>query len=163
MEKSTHERIRNAALYWLARREHSQAELMQKLGRKYPDPASVLTVITQLAESGMQSDLRFAESFTRARQHRGQGPVRIIMELRARGVSQEIIEEVVNITDNAWFMLVREVWRRHLKSRLPSTPAERAKQTRFLHYRGFTRDHINSLNKRIDDNDNEDPDQPNHP
>ncbi|HEU5280713.1 MAG TPA: regulatory protein RecX [Gammaproteobacteria bacterium] len=155
MEKPTHDRARQSALYLLAKREHSRGELSQKLKTKKYAPHDIETALTQLAESGIQSDQRFAESFTRSRQNRGQGPVRIIGELRARGVSEEIIEEVVNIADNAWFALVRDVWRRNLKGRHPQTPAERAKQTRFLHYRGFTRDHINSLNKRIDDNDNE--------
>lgn len=142
-------RVRQTALSLLARREHGYAELTDKLSqRKYPSE-QIETILRQLAESGLQSDLRFAESFTRSRQSRGQGPARIIAELRARGIAQEIIEEAVNITDNAWFTLVHEVWRRHFKGKHPTTPAERAKQTRFLHYRGFTSDHINSLKRSL--------------
>lgn len=149
MTDSAVTRVRQTALTLLARREHGYAELVEKLSQKKYEPDHIHTVLAQLADAGLQSDLRFAESFTRSRQSRGKGPARIIAELRARGIAQEIIEEAVNITDNAWFTLVHEVWRRHFKGKHPTTPAERAKQTRFLHYRGFTSDHINSLKRSL--------------
>lgn len=140
-------KTRQTALRLLARREHSQHELTQKLTQRGYTPQDIHTVIEDLKKSTLQSDHRFAESFTRSRQTRGQGPLRIILELKARHIPHEIIEEVINITDNAWFTLARDAWRRHFKGRIPNTPAERAKQTRFLHYRGFTQDHINHLIK----------------
>lgn len=155
MKHSNRERAHYTALRLLTRREHSKRELEQKLAQRNFTPDDIQSIVENLINTGLQSDARFAESFTRYRQNKGQGPLRIRLELKARGISDEIIEEVVNITDNAWFMLVRKAWQRHFKGRLPLTPPERAKQTRFLYQRGFTTDHINSLTK--DDHEHKNP------
>jgi regulatory protein len=41
--------------------------------------------------------------------------------------------------------LLREVWRKKFRAKKPKTPAERAKQARFLQSRGFSFDHIQQV------------------
>jgi regulatory protein len=53
-----------------------------------------------------------------------------------------MIAEVTQITDNAWFAAAYKVWRKHFKGILPTDFLLRAKQMRFLQYRGFTREQI---------------------
>jgi regulatory protein len=98
-----------------------------------------------MSRSGLISDQRFAECYTRSRCNKGYGPLRISMELQARGISPETIAEVLQITDNTWLAEVQKVWRKHFKGRLPADFVNRAKQMRFLQYRGFTRDQIESV------------------
>lgn len=84
--------VRRAAMDLLARREHSRHELLLKLTRRLGDnPELFEQEIGKLADEGLQSDGRLAEAFIRARTNRGQGPVKIKMELRAKQVGDELI------------------------------------------------------------------------
>jgi regulatory protein len=138
-------------LYWLARRDYSQQEIVQKLKlKKYPADA-IQTVIAALVESSLINEPRFTENYTRSRSNKGYGPVRIMQELQARGISAEMIAEHVQIADNAWLAIAQRVWRKHFKS-VPDDMRQRAKQMRFLQYRGFTQEQIKyALGSSYDD------------
>jgi len=154
--------IRLSAMNLLARREHSHRELQQKLQKRFGDSDLIASVIERLASQNLQSDERFAESFLSARKRNGQGPVRIAMELEARGLAEELIREYVNPREEQWIELARHVWRKRFgsmkKEATISEPIEtnsfeveaqsrklRAKQMRFLQYRGFTTDQISKV------------------
>ncbi|MBT3624851.1 MAG: regulatory protein RecX [Gammaproteobacteria bacterium] len=63
-----------------------------KLTRRFGDnPELFEQEIRKLTDEGLQSDSRLAEAFIRARTNRGQGPVKIKMELRAKQVGDELI------------------------------------------------------------------------
>lgn len=151
-------RAYQSALHLLARREHSRVELTQKLMAKKYTESDIDHALNTLAEHNLQSDRRFAECYLRSRQQKGVGPLKIRQELSLRGISKEMIAELIQMADNAWFKLVRECWRRHFKGKIPENMPERAKQARFLTARGFTRDHINSLIKDSNDDYDEDTD-----
>lgn len=136
--------LRYAAMSLLARREHSCLELRQKLLKRYPEPELVETVVQNLAAEALQSDDRFAEAFVSMRKNRGQGPVRIIGELQQRGVSEAIYSRYIDPSDEHWVESARTVCLRKYGS-FASKPAQRAKQMRFLQYRGFTAEQIRRL------------------
>lgn len=136
--------IRMAAMSILARREHSQKELEQKLTRQFGVNECILTAIDQLQKEGLQSDERFAEAFTSYRQRKGQGPVRILHELKNKGVHDQIIELYIDTSDECWIALAKNVWEKRFGSK-PENMKERARQIRFLQYRGFTLDQINRV------------------
>lgn len=147
MPEKEHAHIRRAILNWLARRDHSQHEITQKLKAKAYPPEIIHALVSEFAQQGLINEQRFTESYTRWRQSRGYGPLRISAELQARGISPEMIAEHIEITDNAWLCEVRKVWQKHFKGKLPSDFTLRAKQMRFLQYRGFTREQIESILK----------------
>jgi regulatory protein len=133
----------------LARREHSRRELMQKLARRFGDrePTDELeAAINTLATEGLQSDERFALSFTRERLQRGNGPRRIRAELQQRGVDEALIDmalaEVPVEEGTSWDAQARLV----LEKRFGDAPArdfpERARRLRFLDQRGFSSQHM---------------------
>lgn len=137
--------IKDTALSLLARRDHSQQELTQKLRMKGYSPSAIQSLLPALIESGYLNDLRFAENYIPSRRRKGYGPLRIFMELQARGVADEMIAECLDITDNAWFTEARNVWQKRFKGNKPSDFKHRAKQMRFLQYRGFTQEQIESV------------------
>src|SRR6187399_1177731 len=95
--------IRQTILNMLARREHSQQEITRKLlDKKYPTE-DIQPVVEHLVREGLIKDSRFAESYSHARCNRGFGPLHVRMELQARGISADIIAEVLEIADNKWF------------------------------------------------------------
>lgn len=56
-----------------------------------------------------------------------------------------MIEHQLEISDNAWLENVRHVWQKRFKNKLPNDFKTRAQQVRFLQYRGFTREQIESV------------------
>lgn len=129
----------------LARREHSESELLRKLRAKEHPIDEIKAVISQLAQEGLVSNTRFIEGYIHYRCNRGYGPIRIRAELIERGISEDFIEHHLNIADNAWFINVRTVWQKRFKGELPRDYKTRAQHMRFLFYRGFTQEHIESV------------------
>lgn len=135
---------RNLAMNWLARREHTLAELRTKLAERDFSPAEIESAVAALAAEGLVSDDRFAESFIAARMRKGQGPVRIRMDLQQRGVSAELIAVHLDPRSPDWLRLAREVRIKKFGADIPADFKEKARQMRFLEYRGFSSPHIQS-------------------
>jgi regulatory protein len=121
----------------LARREHSQFELHNKLKAKGYTEHIINGVLQELAEENLQSDGRFAENFIRARANHGFGPIRIALELRERGIPRDMINKLVDKNNDKWKKMAMEI-----KQKKFGDPTEYAKQARFLQYKGFTHEQI---------------------
>lgn len=129
---------------FLARREYGQTELIKKLADKGFERHVAAQAITQLTDEGLQSDQRFAESFVQSRISQGKGPVRIRLDLGQRGISDSTIEIAIEEADPDWRVLAREQRHKKFGASSPSDFKEKARQMRFLQYRGFEQDHIQS-------------------
>ncbi len=130
------------AVRLLSRRDHSSEELRRKLVSKGHPEASVAAVMEKLGTKKLVSDERFVAGFVHQHARRGQGPVRIRAELRQQGIADPQIKQEVGAADVDWKQRAVEVRRRKFGAELPSTQGERAKQARFLQYRGFNSDQI---------------------
>lgn len=139
--------IRLAAMNLLARREHSQRELRQKLRRRFPQDELVQIELERLAQENLQSDARFAEAFLRERAERGYGFMKVRQELRDRGLSDVEINRAVDEAEVDWPALAREVYSKKYGAEAASDLNERAKRSRFMQYRGFDRDDYQFLLK----------------
>lgn len=133
---------RNLAMNWLARREHSLRELRDKLAARDFEPEIIAETVAKLASEGLVSDERFAESFVTARMRKGQGPVRIRAELKKRGIAAEMAQLQVDEAGHDWIGLAREVRERKFGAHIPAEFKDKAKQMRFLEYRGFDGEQI---------------------
>ncbi|MGD9842972.1 MAG: regulatory protein RecX [Steroidobacteraceae bacterium] len=133
---------RNTAIGLLSRREHAQAEIKRKLRDRGYDDAVALEVVDELTRQRLLSDARFAEMFIRSRAARGQGPVRLRGELRQLQLSAELIEQHLDAAEVDWVQLAVDIRQRKFGGAFAKTMSERAKQVRFLQYRGFTTDQI---------------------
>ena len=102
-------------------------------------------MVRQLEVERLLSDDRFMESLIRARRNRGYGPLRIQKELQEKGVAPEAIAHWLDATSRDWADDIRRVQRKKFGGRIPGSYAERARQARFLQYRGFTYEQIQQL------------------
>nr|WP_207143777.1 regulatory protein RecX [Ectothiorhodospira shaposhnikovii] len=141
-QKTEAESADDAAVRLLARREHSRRELWSKLADRGLEQASIEAALDRLESSGLLSDERFTESFVRHRIGQGHGPMRICADLRQRGVSEPLVQAVLDASQADWEALAHDVRMRRFGPVLPGDYRERSKQMRFLQYRGFPTDII---------------------
>ena len=133
-----------AALGLLARREHSRRELERKLGARGFQDETIGATLDALEESGELAAARFTASFIRSRAAKGQGPARIRAELAERGIDREQAAELLRAAGIDWAEIASAVLAKRFGARRPTDFRERARQARFLEYRGFDSGQIGS-------------------
>lgn len=126
---------RRRAMDLLARREHSRLELERKLVARSFDASLVGGVLDELEQDDLLSAERFAHSFVASRYSRGQGPERIKRELAERGI--ESAESYLDDERFDWEAQARATRVKRFGSESPEDFREKARQMRFLEYRGF--------------------------
>ena len=127
----------------LAHRDLTLRELRDKLAARGFEVAASSSAIEALVREGVLDEGRYAQNYVTYHAGRGQGPVRIAAELRRRGLTAELIEAAI-ATGPDWRALARKVCHAKFGSQPPGSWAERARQARFLQYRGFSSDHIHA-------------------
>jgi regulatory protein len=133
--------LRARALRLLARREHTRQELERKLSPHAGSSEDLKGLLTGLKQKNQLSEERFAEE--RARQlSRKYGAARIRQDLKAKGVSEELISRFSSSENE--MQKAKEILER--KYRTPAaTREEKAKRMRFLQSRGFSSEIIFKL------------------
>lgn len=112
-----------------------------KLARKGLAREQVAAALDDLSAAGLQDDRRYADSYVTSRAGRGCGPRRIARELEQRGLAPAAVAQALAAAGCDWNALAGAALRK--KFRAPATTAiERARQTRFMEYRGFTPEQI---------------------
>lgn len=158
-EIKANSRLRWLAFYYLSRREHSAGELRQKLLDKEQDPDKIEELLQEFAEKGYQSDHRTALMLIREGIRKGRGRLRIKNDFYKRKVEvpaniDELIdmamednEEFVDVLSNHdlvdgvdWLRLAVEARVKKYGSEIPTDQKIKARQLRFLQYRGFKPD-----------------------
>ena len=141
--------LRERALRFLARREHSRAELARKLAPHTEDAAEIDRVLDELEGRGWLSERRVVEQVVHARRSRF-GARRIERELLNKGISEEGIAAALPQLKEGEIEAARAVWLRKFGGRPAARPADRARQVRFLQGRGFDLDVILRVIKGAD-------------
>jgi len=141
--------LRERALGFLARREHSRAELRRKLAPHAETPEQLDALLDDLVQRKLLSEARFAE----ARAHvmsRKFGAARIEHDLRAKGIPDAQAASAAGEARSTEFERALEVWRRKFGTPAPDLK-QRAKQARFLLARGFSAEVINRILRHRED------------
>ena len=128
--------LKTRALRYLARREHSRAELARKLAPYAESEAALRALLDELVLRKQLSDERYAE----VRAHwlgRKYGAARIRQDLKAHGVS-------AHVSDAADLEKAKAILARKYRG-APGTLEEKARRARFLQSRGFSHDVISRL------------------
>jgi regulatory protein len=133
--------VQTALAALLAKRDYAAGEARAKLIERGANPDDAAAVIADFTARGYLNDARFAEKYVSYAARRGQGPARIARELRERGVAAALITEAL-ASGPDWRKLCDDLRRRRFGAAAPKVWADKAKQARFLQYRGFSSDHI---------------------
>lgn len=149
----TYQELYQYAIFMLSRRDYSTIELQRRIARRIREtekdsptaPECLPQVIECLLESQYLDDNRTIYSFFRSYLNKSYGPLRIRQELRLKGFPSEIIERLFEEDETDWYTLCQEVHEKKFGTGKPKDFKEKAKQIRYLQYRGFTSEYINSL------------------
>ena len=169
-------RLRWLAFYYLSRRELSQKELRQKLLDKDQDPKMVEELLVEFAKKGYQSDERCTYMLIREALRKGRGKQYILQSFYKHGISPQLpLDELIrradigSLTDGTvlenpdnhqnqenidWRKLAIEARTKKYGNFIPKDPREKARQLRFLQYRGFSMDiSLEALTMMLEDLD----------
>jgi regulatory protein len=147
---------RLAAIPWLARRDFSSPELRERLLRAGYASAAVEGALEHLRAERAVDDARYAERYVAYQAGRGLGPVRIRRALLALGLAAELVESALAAAVD-WPARARELRIRRFGVQIPESWSDKARQARFLQYRGFSSDHIRfALGSDFDPDDSAD-------
>jgi len=162
--------IRISAMNILAGREHSIAEMRQKLQRKLnrretntesdlgksdldkpeldkPERIAeqIEVVLAQLLAEKLLDEARFTEAFIRSRINKGSGPIKIRHELKNRGIAGEMVDDYMENAYDFWQVHIKAARNKRFGNQLPKDYKEQSKQSRFLYQRGFSGELIQRL------------------
>jgi regulatory protein len=147
--------LREKALGYLARREHSYLELKRKLRAHVPitdegvEPdmeahyEAIDALLEDFKQRGWLSEARFTEQLVHARQRKF-GSQKIAHELREKGVDEQIVKDAIETVKENDVANALAIWRKKFRA-APVNREEWAKQARFLQSRGFGFDVIKKV------------------
>jgi len=144
--------LKGRALRLLSGREQSRSELERKLASHEEEPGQLAAVLDELEAKDFISQARVVDSVINRRQAK-LGASRIKRELQGKGLDAEVVAEAMDGLKATELERAREVWRKkfHSKTDAGSSPADKAKQMRFLAARGFGADAIRRVVARTDE------------
>ncbi|ENW96651.1 regulatory protein RecX [Acinetobacter sp. NIPH 298] len=136
----TGQRLRSYAFALLTRRDYSQAELIERLNRYATNPEEVNDLVAELAQQNYQSDQRVAELTLASQIRKGKGLQRIKQALKSKQLDAELITDELNEVN--WLEQAYQLKIKKFGQEITKDPKIKAKQIRFLQYRGFDMDVI---------------------
>ncbi|WP_409311134.1 recombination regulator RecX [Pectobacterium sp. B1J-3] len=155
------------AMNVLAVRDHSEFEIRRKLAaylyqpertdgalndvKKNVSAEEIESVILYCTEHGWLDDGRFACRYIRSRSRKGYGSQRIRAELSQKGIDKETISTAFDESDIDWCELAKSIAERKFGYPLPVEWKEKVKLQRYLLYRGFFHEEIQSVYANFSD------------
>ncbi len=129
---------RGRAIRLLARRDYPRDLLKGRLTDSGFEEGAAEAAVRALEGERLVNDARYVDSAVRSRTERGQGPVRIALELRRLGVAAVLIAAAVDARAPDWNERAVALRRRRFGASPPADSRARARQVRFLLQRGFS-------------------------
>lgn len=126
------------AMHILERTDKTEAQLRRKLEEsEYPKEA-VESAIAYVTSYGYLDDRRYAEHYIEWKKQ-GKGKARLKMELVQKGISREIIEEVLESKDfGETREMIRQIILKKRKTDIPMNEKEKQRIYGFLMRKGFS-------------------------
>lgn len=137
------------ALRFISHRSRSEAEVRQKLKHAQVKAEVIQSVLHRLRKAGLVDDLDFARSWVENRNtFRPRGRHLLTQELRRKGISEEIIQQVLDGLDEEQLAYQAALkGSRRLKNL--EWPEFRRKLYAHLARRGFSYEHISPVVERV--------------
>lgn len=142
------ESLKTQALRCLSRRDYSREGLRRKLAPNADSEAVLTGLLDELQARQLLSDERYASQRVASRGTRF-GNARLARELQQQGVAEVDIEAALQESGEEVFRC-HQVWLRKFGV-VPDSREARAKQQRFLLYRGFSNEAIRQVLRGLEE------------
>jgi regulatory protein len=143
--------LKGRALRHLAAREHSRAELEQKLRPHEEQPGQLARLLDELVARDLLSEARAVESLIHRRSQRF-GAAKLRHELGRKGIGREQVDAAMEGLKPTELARARAVRQQKFGSQAGDAQ-QRARQMRFLAARGFSAEVIRQAVTGADDED----------
>lgn len=138
--------VRELAVGMLARRDHSERELRQKLLARQCSSDEIDLAIEHCRYHGWLDDKRFADNFLRQGVTKGHGWRRICFDGNRKGIDIALLESSQEKQQNDWYELGKALALRRFADNDGHFPEvdfkQRTKWVQYLQRRGFSFDQI---------------------
>lgn len=134
----TGEALRRYCFWLLSRRDYGRDELLSRLNNYALNPEEAICLADEMVEKKYISDERMAGLVMRNEIAKGCGPRKIQIVLGKKKLNTDLIKEDLENVD--WFTSAYDLKVKKFGSNIATDQKEKAKQIRFLQYRGFPLD-----------------------
>ncbi|WP_318629479.1 regulatory protein RecX [Klebsiella variicola] len=138
----TSQELYDHAVSLLARRDYASGELARTLSKMTENREKIDKALSRLVECGYLDDNRLITHMIDKHVRKKHGPARIKQEIRQKGFSPELVEQMLEKVDVDWYAMARELKVSKFGDAVASEAKENNKQIRYLQYKGFSMDMI---------------------
>ena len=138
----TSQELYDHAVSLLARRDYASGDLARTLSKMTENREKIDKALSRLVECGYLDDNRLITHMIDKHVRKKHGPARIKQEIRQKGFSPELVEQMLEKVDVDWYAMARELKVSKLGDAVASEAKEKNKQIRYLQYKGFSMDMI---------------------
>ncbi|MEV8755028.1 regulatory protein RecX [Klebsiella variicola] len=138
----TSQELYDHAVSLLARRDYASGELARTLSKMTENREKIDKALSRLVECGYLDDNRLITHMIDKHVRKKHGPARIKLEIRQKGFSPELVEQMLEKVDVDWYAMARELKVSKFGDAVASEAKEKNKQIRYLQYKGFSMDMI---------------------
>ena len=144
-------KVINSALHYLSYRQRSEKEVFDKLRKMDYDEDNIQLAINYCKSKNYIDDSAFASSFIRDKKNLNKyGPIKIKYELIRKGISQDIISEVLSIDGDEEYSLAMELATKKIVSyRNDDNNGKYRKLGGFLQRKGYSYDIVKRVLKEL--------------
>lgn len=139
----TGESLRSYCYWLLARRDFAKNELIARLQRYAADPEEAVALAEEMESKNYINDERVAKILFNSEVSKGRGPRKIAEVFKTKKLEMDSISE--DMSTNNWVKVAYELKVRKFGKEVAIDPKEKARQARFLQYRGFGFDVISKV------------------
>ncbi|AIA72188.1 recombination regulator RecX [Pectobacterium atrosepticum] len=141
--------IRRKCAAYLYKSEGTESEADEAIAQAAAE--DVEAAIAYCKEHGWLDDARYARRYISSRSRKGYGVQRIRMELSQKGIDKATLTTALNESDIDWCMLAKSVVERKFGHPLSDEWKDKVKHQRYLLYRGFFHEEIQSIYTNFSD------------
>ncbi|EOZ3732038.1 TPA: regulatory protein RecX [Klebsiella quasipneumoniae] len=138
----TSQELYDHAVSLLAKRDYASGELARTLSKMTENREKIDKALSRLVECGYLDDNRLITHMIDKHVRKKHGPARIKQEIRQKGFSPELVEQMLEKVDVDWYAMARELKVSKFGDAVASEAKEKNKQIRYLQYKGFSMDMI---------------------
>ncbi|HMT02423.1 MAG TPA: regulatory protein RecX [Burkholderiales bacterium] len=142
--------LKSKVLYYLAKRDYSYKELLQKLQKHSQNIKEITNLLDECVQKGWLCEERYIINYIQSKSKK-YSLLKIKNELQQKTNNTQLIEEILAKSQIDEYQIALSIWQKKFKV-IAVDAKDRAKQARFLQSRGFS---LSTIKKILNNTDNE--------